>query len=184
MNRVVFLLEEPSMKELLQGLLPRVFPNMVFLCIAHEGKTDLEKSIPRKIRAWQEPGVQFVVMRDKDQSDCVTLKQRLVTLCADAGRPDTLVRIVCHELEAWYLGDPDALAEAFGDERLRAIGRRARFRDPDSVRQPSRALRRLVPEFQKVSGARRMSELLSRDRNSSTSFQVLLSGLDRLQSRV
>ena len=182
MNRVVFLLEEPSMKELLESLLPRVFPNMEFLCIAHEGKTDLEKSIPRKLRAWREPGVQFVVMQDKDRSDCVTIKQKLVTLCADAGRPDTLVRIVCHELESWYLGEPDALADAFGNEQLRGIGRRARFRDPDSVQQPSREIKRLVPEFQKVSGARRMSEFLSRERNTSTSFQVLLSGLDRVLS--
>lgn len=180
MNKVVFLLEEPSMKELLESLLPRVFPSMVFLCIAHEGKTDLEKSIPRKIRAWREPGVQFVVMRDKDKSDCEDVKRKLVTLCAEAGRPDTLVRIVCHELEAWYLGEPDALADAFRNEQLRGIGRRARFRNPDNVQQPSRELRRLVPEFQKVSGARRMSEFLTRERNTSTSFQVLLSGLDRV----
>ena len=172
------------MKFLLEGLLPRIFPDMMFLCIAHEGKSDLAKSIPRKLRAWREPGVRFVVLQDKDQSDCVTLKQKLVTLCADAGRPDTLVRIVCHELEAWYLGEPDALAEAFGDERLRSIGRRARFRDPDSVQQPSRALKDLVPEFQRVNGARRISDFLSRERNTSTSFQTLLSGLDRLRSKV
>ena len=184
MNKMVFLLGERSMKFLLEGLLPRIFPDMMFLCIAHEGKSDLAKSIPRKLRAWREPGVRFVVLQDKDQSDCVTLKQKLVTLCADAGRPDTLVRIVCHELEAWYLGEPDALAEAFGDERLRSIGRRARFRDPDSVQQPSRALKDLVPEFQRVNGARRISDFLSRERNTSTSFQTLLSGLDRLRSKV
>ena len=184
MNKMVFLLEERSMKFLLEGLLPRIFPDMMFLCIAHEGKSDLAKSIPRKLRAWREPGVRFVVLQDKDQSDCVTLKQKLVTLCADAGRPDTLVRIVCHELEAWYLGEPDALAEAFGDERLRSIGRRARFRDPDSVQQPSRALKDLVPEFQRVNGARRISDFLSRERNTSTSFRTLLSGLDRLRSKV
>ena len=178
MNRVVFLLEEASMKELLERLLPRMFPTMMFLRIAHEGKTDLEKSIPRKIRAWGEPGVRFVVMRDKDKSDCVEIKRKLVTLCANSGRPDLLVRIVCNELEAWYLGEPDA----FGNEQLRGIGRRARFRDPDNVSQPSSALRVLVPEFQKISGARRISKFLSRERNTSTSFQVLLSGLDRVLS--
>lgn len=182
MSKVVFLLEEPSMKELLERLLPRIFPRMMFLCIAHEGKSDLEKSIPRKIRAWREPGVRFVVMRDRDKSDCVEIKRKLVTICAAAGRPDTLVRIVCNELEAWYLAEPDALADAFGNEQLRVIGRRARFRDPDNVQQPSDALRRLVPEFQKVSGARRLSRFLSRERNTSTSFQVLLSGLDRVLS--
>lgn len=56
MSRVVFLLEERSMKELLEGLLPRLFPGLPFLCIPHEGKRDLERSIPRKLRAWREPG--------------------------------------------------------------------------------------------------------------------------------
>ena len=51
MNRVVFLLEEASMRDLLNGLLPRLYPDLTFLCLAHEGKSDLERSIPRKLRA-------------------------------------------------------------------------------------------------------------------------------------
>lgn len=168
------------MRSLLEGLLPRIYPDVIFQYIVHEGKDDLEKSIPRKLRAWREPGVRFVILRDKDQSNCVSLKNRLLTMCEESGRPDTLVRIACYELEAWYLGDPDALAQAFESERLRSIGSRARFRDPDSVQQPSNALRQLLPEFQKVSGARKMANFLSRERNTSTSFQVLMSGLDRL----
>lgn len=179
-GKIVFLVEERSMKELLEGLLPRLFPNMAFICISHDGKSHLERSIPRKLKAWREPGVRFVVMRDKDQADCVKTKRNLARMCADAGRPDTLVRIVCEELEAWYLGDPDALAEAFGDEKLRGIGRRERFRDPDSVRQPAKAVGELAPEFQKMRGARRMAQFLSRERNASRSFQVLMSGLDRI----
>ena len=180
MNRVVFLLEEPSMRDLLEVLLPRLFPDMLFLCLAHEGKSDLEKSIPRKLRAWREPGVRFVVLRDNDGADCVQLKQRLLQSCQTAGRGDILVRIVCQELEAWYLGDPDALADAFGNERLRGIGRKARFRDPDAVQKPSKAIEKLVPGFQKGSGARTMANFLSREQNRSKSFQVFLSGLDRL----
>ena len=180
MNKVVFLLEEPSMKVLLEGLLPRLFPSMIFQCIAHEGKQDLEKSIPRKLRAWREPGVKFVVLRDNDGGDCVQLKQMLMEICEASGRSDTLVRIVCQELEAWYLGEPDALAEAFENEKLREIDLKARFREPDNVSQPSNALEKLVPEFQKVSGARKMARFLSRERNTSTSFCNLLSGLDKL----
>ena len=182
MNKIVFLLEEPSMKSLLEGLLPRMFPDIMFQYIAHEGKNDLEKSIPRKLRAWREPGVRFIVLRDKDQNDCMSLKQRLLAMCEEAGRPDTLVRIVCYELESWYLGDPEALAQAFGDNQLRRIDQRARFRDPDSVQQPADALRSLVPGFQKVAGARKMADVISRQRNRSHSFQVLMSGIDRLCS--
>ena len=180
MNRVVFLLEEASMRDLLDGLLPRLYPNMEFKCLAHEGKSDLEKSIPRKLRAWREPGVGFVILRDNDGGDCVRLKRRLLQSCQQAGRPDTLVRIVCQELEAWYLGEPDALADAFGKESLRRIGGRARFRDPDAVQQPSEALKRLVPGFRKVNGAKTMAGFITRERNYLKSFQVLLSGLDKL----
>ena len=60
MSRVVFLLEEYSMKILLEALIPRLVPSLPFLCVPHEGKQDLEKSIPRKLRAWREPGVRFV----------------------------------------------------------------------------------------------------------------------------
>ena len=42
MNRIVFLLEERSMKTLLDGLLPRLMPDGAFICIPHEGKQDLE----------------------------------------------------------------------------------------------------------------------------------------------
>ncbi len=179
MSRVVFLLEEYSMKVLLEGLLPRLFPSLKFLCVPHEGKQDLEKSIPRKLRAWREPGVRFCVIRDNDGGDCLALKKRLVSLCRDEGREDVLVRIACQEVEAWYLGAPDALADAFGREPLRHLGAKARFRDPDEVDQPAAALAELVPEFQKVSGARALARVLTRQ-NRSRSFQVLMSGLDSL----
>lgn len=184
MSRVVFLLEEYSMKVFLEGLLPRLFPGLPFLCVAHEGKQDLEKSIPRKLRAWREPGVCFVVLHDNDGGDCHHLKQNLAALCREGGRDDCLVRIACQELEAWYLGEPEALADAFGDHGLRRIQGRARYRDPDAVLRPSADLERLVPEFQKVSGARLLAKHLSREGNTSRSFQALIEGLERLSTTV
>jgi len=90
------------------------------------------------------------------------------------------VRIACQELEAWYLGEPDALADAFGNDRLRDIGSKALFRIPDEVGNPFDEIKKLVPEFQKVTGARRMAKELTRDRNKSCSFQVFLQGIDRM----
>ncbi len=167
------------MKVFLDALLPRLFPALSFLCVPHEGKQDLEKSIPRKLRAWREPGVRFVVLRDNDGSDCQALKTKLSVLCKEAGQPDALVRIACQELEAWYLGEPDALADAFGSETLRSIGAKAIYREPDAVSQPSAELEKLVPEFQKISGARRMAAHLSKERNTSRSFQALLGAIER-----
>ena len=166
------------MAVLLQGLLPRIYPGLPFLCVSHEGKQDLEKSIPRKLAAWREPGVRFVIVRDKDSGDCRRVKDSLYSLCRQGRREDSLIRIACHELEAWYLGDADALANAFGDEWLRGLARKARFRDPDSVVRPSDVIQKLVPEFQRVTGARLMAQHLSRDGNRSRSYQVLLEGID------
>lgn len=184
MKRVVFLLEEYSMKVLLEGLLPRLFPGLQFLCITHDGKQDLDRSIPRKLLAWREPGVRFVVLRDTDGADCRELKARLVAACRAAGREDTLVRLVCQELEAWYLGDPVALADAFGDPALRTIGQRARFRDPDAVAQPSKAIEELAPSFQKVSGARAMALRLDVERSTSHSLRVFVEGVRRLMEQL
>ena len=166
------------MQALLDGLLPRLFPGLPFQCVPHDGKNDLERSIPRKLRGWREPGVRFAVVRDNDGGDCRALKERLRGLCRAGRRDDTLVRIACQELEAWYLGEPDALADAFGREGLRRIARRERYREPDAVRRPSEAVEQLVPEFQKVSGARRMARHVTRERNRSTSFRVFMAGIE------
>ena len=168
------------MQTLLEGLLPRLFPHLVFLCVPHEGKRDLEKSVPRKLRGWREPGVRFVVVRDNDRGDCLVLKDRLSDLCAVRPAEDVLIRIVCQELEAWYLGEPDALAEAFQKESLRRIGSRSRLRLPDAVPHPARELAKLIPMFQKVSGARLLAEHLTRERNRSPSFHAMMDGIERL----
>lgn len=172
MSRLVFPMEERSMKTLLDGLLPRLLPGLSFICVPHEGKDDLKKSIPRKLRAWREPGVRFVIVRDNDGGDCRALKSSLSALCPDARRDDALIRIACQELEAWYLGEPSALARAFDKPKLVGIDSKVVYRDPD-------AIQKLIPEFQKVSGARRMAAHLSRDGNRSRSFHVFMGGVER-----
>ncbi|MCB9881427.1 MAG: DUF4276 family protein [Planctomycetes bacterium] len=182
MTRLIFLLEEYSMKVFLEGILPRLFPTLAFLCIPHEGKQNLEQSISRKLRAWRTPGDRFLVLRDNDGAECSALKARLVDRCREGRREDTVVRLACQELEAFYLGDPEALAQTLGDHSLRGLENRARYRDPDTVSNPSAALRELIPEFQKVSGARRMARSMVRERNRSSSFHALLTGIEKLCS--
>lgn len=183
-GRLVFLLEEPSMKILLDGLLPRLFPGWVegrqFICIKHEGKSDLDRSVRTKLRAWNCPGDRFVIVRDNDNADCIDLKARLADTCAANGRPDTLVRLVCQELESWYIGDLQALASAFDDPGLASPALRKRFSDPDEWHKPSDELRRLIPAFQKGSGARLMAIRLREEENLSRSFQFFVRGVRRV----
>ena len=178
MKRIVFLLEEKSMEVFLESLLNRWFPTMNFICISHDGKNDLWKSIPIKLRSWKEPGVRFVVVQDNDGGDCIELKQKLLDRCRKSGREDSIVRIACQELEAWYLGDVDALVDAYGSLRskLSAATRRA----PDDVPSPSREVQRLLPNFTKVGGARRMGVRVDPTSNRSASFRVLFRTLEQL----
>lgn len=179
-GRIVFLLEEPSMKTLLLGLLPRLFPGWIehkhFVCLPHEGKSDLDKSIPIKLKAWHTPGDRFVIVRDNDNANCLDLKARLREICIASGRPDTLIRLVCQELESWYVGDIKALALAFGP-RLDTPVLRKRFANPDAWQKPSKELERLIPEFQKGIAARLMAQHLRGTGNLSHSFNVFVDGL-------
>ena len=178
MGRLVFLLEEPSMQALLEGLLPRLFPNLSFLCVPHAGKTDLERSIRDTLRNWKVPGDRFVILRDNDEADCIAVKERIRQLCHDGRREDTLIRIVCQELESWYLGDPDAMAAAFNDDELSNIRNRPRYRHPDDITKPSNHVERFVGGYGKIAGARRMATKMSREGNRSHSFGIFVSGIE------
>ncbi len=184
-GRLVFLLEESSMKLLLDGLLPRLIPGWVagqhFLCVPHQGKSDLDRSIPRKLSAWQYPGDRFVIVRDNDGADCEVVLKMLKAMCVAAGRPDTLVRLACQELEAWYLGDLDAVTAAFGQAKANSPAHRKKFADPDAWKKPSVELERLVSSFQKGAGARAMAQHLREpEHNRSHSYRKFVTGVRRL----
>ena len=180
MGRLIFLVEESSMQAFLDIFLRRLYPHLDFLCVPHNGKTHLDRNIVHTLQGWRIPEDRFVIVRDNDGGNCHELKERLQDLCRQGRREDTLIRIVCQELESWYLSEPAALAEAYSDERLRNIGRSARFRNPESRPKPSDDIRELVPAFQKTDGARRMGQHLTRDGNHSRSFAVFLDGIERL----
>ena len=76
-SKIVFFLEELSAKEMLEGLMPIILPTRIqYQCVIFSGKGDLEKRMGRRLRAWREPNVCFVVVRDQDAGDCLAIKQR------------------------------------------------------------------------------------------------------------
>ena len=65
MKTLVFCLEEPSAKAMLEGVLPRMLPgSLAVKFIIFKGKQDLEKQLVKRLRGWRAPDTQFVVMRD------------------------------------------------------------------------------------------------------------------------
>lgn len=182
MKTLVFLLEEPSAREMLAGLLPRILPEDIQVrFLIFQGKQDLEKNLKLKLRGWRTPDSMFVVMRDQDSGDCKVIKSRLVAICRQAGRDSVLVRIACRELESFYLGDLLAVEEGLGLKGLVRQQSGAKFRDPDRLGNPSKELIALTHNaYSKLMGSRAIAPYLSLEENRSRSFKALVSGIRKL----
>jgi len=185
MKELVFLLEEESAKQMLQGLLPRFLdPDVQPRLMVFEGKQDLEKQMVKRMRGYSNPHARFIVLRDQDSApDCKKVKAKLKGLCARAGRKAvTLVRIACRELEAFYLADLRAVERALGLSGLIRHQNSARLRAVDRVENPSRELARLTQgAYQKVSGSRQLGPHLEIDNVRSESFRNLIAGVRRME---
>lgn len=180
-KNLVFLLEEQSAKAMLESVVPRLIgTNITVSYLTFEGKQDLEKNLKRKLQGWQMPDTAFVVMRDQDSADCVEIKQRLKAICTEAGRPETLVRIACHELESFYLGDLNAIYQAY--KKTVPSQNSRKYRTPDNLSNAAEELSKITQkEYQKIDGARRIAPLLNLDgTNHSHSFNILCDGIRRI----
>ncbi|MBF0130211.1 MAG: DUF4276 family protein [Alphaproteobacteria bacterium] len=182
MTHMVFFLEEPSAREMLSGLLPKILPDSVtFQCVVFEGKQDLEKQVGRKLRGWRPPLPRFIVLRDKDSGVCTDIKRDLVDVCTQAGRPDVLIRIACHELESWYLGDLCAVELGLEINGLSSRNRKRKYKQPDNLTNAAQELSRLTSDkYQKISGSRAIGIWLNPERNTSTSFHAFVDGVKKL----
>ena len=140
-----FLIEEPSMETFLRDILPRILPTeCTFRLHSFPYKRDLHRLRVRlqAYARWLPPDWRLVLLVDRDQDDCLILKQQLDDLAASANlRPRSLAghskwrlvsRIAIEELEAWYFGNWDAVCQAY--PRVPAtVPQRANYRDPDAI---------------------------------------------------
>jgi hypothetical protein len=183
---LVCFLEERSSAELLKAVLPRILPEDTgFQCIVFEGKQDLEKQLLRKMRGWRIPDSRFLIMRDQDQGDCRLVKKRLIDQIeagsGEKSRPFS-IRIACHSLESFYLGDLAAVEKGLSLHGLAGQQDREKFRDPDRLANPTQELGRLTSDrYQKVAGSRSIARYLKLDgSNRSASFRALIQGIRKL----
>jgi len=163
-------------------MLPRFLPEgFSYQLVPHNGIPDLERSIPIKLRGWKEPEVCFVIVRDQESHpDCKALKAKLAQLCAEAGRPDTLVRIVCRALESWFLADLAAVGRAFGQPGAAKHQPKNPQRMPDNIVSPVQVLKQIMPTYQKISGARAIGLHLDIENTRSPSFRAFVDGVRRI----
>lgn len=180
------LVEEKSMERFLEGVLPRILPSPYCLganCFIrpHEGKQDLQKSIANKVRAYRNypHPVKLIIIQDQDHADCRALKSEIVGKVAsiDARMP-LLVRIACRELENWYLGDLHSVESIYPQSKASRKANKAKFRTPDDLKG-SQEMESLSSHFQKGDCASKIGKHISTTQNKSTSFNHLVSGIQK-----
>jgi hypothetical protein len=197
--------EEPSMEAFLNEMLPRYLdPVIAWKPINYGSKHRLLNTLPTRLRGYanidQVYRPKSLILVDRDDDDCLELKNRLEIACREANLTtrggaqigqfiDVVNRIVVEELEAWYFGDIAALLTVWPGVPA-TLGQQARFRNPDavsggthetllSVLQRAGHFKRL-DRLPKIDAARRMGKLVEPDRNQSHSFQTFLAGLQAL----
>ena len=199
---IEFLVEEYSAEIFLKNLLPLMLPKETSFSIhPFSGKRDLLSQLPKRLRGyrkWLPEDWRIVVLIDEDREDCLKLKARLeetaiqsgfITKSAahEKGKFEVVNRLAIEELEAWFLGDPEALAKAF--PRVPAtIGNKAKYRNPDAITGGTwEALDRILRKagyyssgMPKVETARAISKYMIPERNRSRSFQIFREALQEL----
>lgn len=187
MSDVVFIVEEESMKVLLDTILPILRDHLRLgsrrlRCVQSKGKGNLKAKCMGFIpgQAKRRPGSLFVILCDQDDDECKKIKRDFVDIarkCGVSGR--SRIRIVCRELEAWLLGDRVAFELAYPDSRIS----KRDHANPDNVTKPKRIVIRHAKSNKPVEIAQQVGRKMTiesiRD-NTSVSFQQFVSGLARL----
>jgi hypothetical protein len=181
--------EEPSLQAFVRILVSQLFPTLNVQYKLYQGKQDFKKNIRNNIAilSKQYPHAKFMVVLDKDSHDCKTLKAWLKEECEQAGLNHTqfLIRIVCTELESWYLGDLEAISKADFSFTQKISQKNKKFRDPDRLANAKQELQKLLKQVYVPTEFACQVALQIANRteaNYSLSFQHFLSGIEKLST--
>jgi hypothetical protein len=196
-EHVELLVEEPSMEAALRLLVPKIVGALSFAVYSHQGKADLLGRLPERLRgdaSWLPLTWRIVVVVDRDNDDCESLKERLEKIAAHAGlvtrssakkRKYVVVnRIAVEELEAWYFGDWEAVRVAY-PKVPQTIPNQAKYRASDAIAGGTwEAFERVLQAqgymaggLAKIAAARAVAEHMVPSRNQSPSFRSLRDAL-------
>ena len=177
-------LEERSALELLNVLLPQLLPEgWRVQFITFEGKTDLRNRLGFRLRHWKGLNSAVLVMCDQDAQDCRRLKQELLMAVAAAGYSGaSKVRIACHELENFYLGDLLAVEKGLGIKGLSKLSAKALYRQPDELTNAPEQLKKITSgRYRKCEGSRAIARHMDlTGTNRSQSFRALITAIKEL----
>jgi len=182
-GQFVCFVEGKSDKEMLKGIIPRLtgLKNDRIEIYDLRGKPSLLARVGDLLRGYETSENVFLVMCDKDREDCMSLKKEIQRAVGKHKAERTRVRIACHELESFYLGDLQAVEQGLGLPNLSEM--QDRYVTPDScVLKPENELVLLSQNrYRKTDGSRNIAPFLSlKGDNKSHSFNVLVDAIKQL----
>lgn len=186
---IFFLVEDYSMKQFLEGILPRLdFAVNTFEIKHHNGKEDLLGSLTKVIPTLSKRAQHIVVLIDRDQQNCIELKNKIKEKMTCCSCPYTL-RIACYELETWFLGDLNAIAQCSERFKPKYFENKDKFKAVDNIAgKPSAKLEEMMPDWKNLYSSKpKFAEKISRfitlelNHNRSHSFRVFLKTLYELK---
>ena len=146
-----------------------------------EGKHHLRKELPQKAKVFSsfyEP-VFMLVIQDQDSNDCKILKKNLFNLIQQHDFLNFKIRIVCRELECWYLGDFQAIENVVPESKASNYALKAKFRNPDLL-NGKEELKSIVSKYRAIEFAGKMSRYVNIEANRSISFQHTITTLKEI----
>jgi len=199
LERLIFLLEEPSMESALENLLPHLMGDVEWEIRRFQGKSDLLKQLPSRLNGysqWLPSSWAIIVLIDRDDDDCYQLKQTLEQIATSSGLLTKTTagqrqafqvanRVAIEELESWFFGDWQAVQTAYPRVSTN-IPNKTPYRNPDAIRGGTwEALERELKRggyfktgIRKLEVAREVSRHMDVSQNSSHSFQIFKAAID------
>jgi Domain of unknown function (DUF4276) len=188
MSMIHVFTEEPSAKNVFDEILPKLLPQgFSFRVYPHQGKQDLKRALQNTIPTISKiPGSRILITRDQDAANCVEVKDDILATLNNKCSCPFFVRIVCKELESWFLGDLDAVNKAYPRFKPSNYSGRADLRHVDKIVSPNKFLLRIIPEYSKretlpkLEASSKIAPYLDIGNNKSESFNQTVNAIRQL----
>ena len=169
-------------------LLPKILSDEVlFRVYPHQGKQDLEKALKKTVPSISKmPGAKILITRDKDSADCIEVKEKINTIIAGKCHCDYFMRIICKELESWFLGDLTAIQLAYPKFKPVDYSNKADCTNVDKITQPNNYLLKIIAAYNdletlpKLEVSETVAPLLNLETNKSASFTQTIAAIKKL----
>lgn len=194
MKKLHIFTEEPSAKICFEALIANgnvvIKDGEQIKIHAHEGKKALEYALSKTIPTISGySGSKILVTIDQDKNDCKELKAKIEKILRENCRCDYKIRIVCKELESWFLGDLEAVAKSYPRFNIDQHKNKSKMRRVDEIDQPSKKLLKIIPEYKdkkalpKIEASKKISPHLDLNKNTSPSFKNTILAIKTLLSQ-